>query len=125
MLADAFLRRYAKEAGKKLLGLHARRARPRSQAYAWPGNVRELENRVRRAVVMAEARASRRRRPRAGGHGRRTARPGLRELRAGLERETIEAALTRNRGNISQTAAELGVSRPTLYALLEKLGIER
>jgi transcriptional regulator of acetoin/glycerol metabolism len=37
----------------------------------------------------------------------------------------VRDALHRNRGNMSQTAAELGVSRPTLYALLEKLGIER
>ena len=44
---------------------------------------------------------------------------------AGLERETIRSALRRNRGNIARTAAELGVSRPTLYGLLEKLGIER
>jgi two-component system NtrC family response regulator len=90
--------------------------------------VRELENRVRRAAVMAEA-------PRltaadlelaavpaAASAG---ARQGLRELRAGLERDTIRAALKRNRGNVSQTAAELGISRPTLYSLLAKFGIDR
>ena len=54
-----------------------------------------------------------------------SARQGLRELRAGLERDTIKAALKRNRGNISQTATELGISRPTLYGLLSKFGIER
>ena len=42
-----------------------------------------------------------------------------------LERETIKAALKRNRGNISQTASELGISRPTLYGLLTKFSIER
>jgi two-component system NtrC family response regulator len=52
-------------------------------------------------------------------------RQGLRELRAGLERDTIRAALKRNRGNVSQTATELGISRPTLYSLLAKFGIER
>jgi two-component system, NtrC family, response regulator len=57
--------------------------------------------------------------------GTTAARQGLRELRAGLERETIEAALKRNRGNISQTASELGISRPTLYVMLTNLNIER
>jgi two-component system NtrC family response regulator len=94
--------------------------------HAWPGNVRELENRVRRAVVMAEgplvtaadleleASASE------GVQGR-----GLKELRESLERDAIRKALARNRGNVSQAAADLGVSRPTLYGLMEKLGIER
>ena len=85
--------------------------------------MRELENRVRRAAVMAETK-----------HltaadleltEAQAPRQGLRELRAGLERETIRAALKRNRGNVSQTAAELGISRPTLYGLLAKFDIER
>ena len=94
------------------------------RAHAWPGNVRELENRARRAAVMAEgpritaADLELARAPTA-------ARQGLRELRAGLERDTIRAALKRNRGNISQTATELGISRPTLYGLLSKFGIDR
>jgi two-component system NtrC family response regulator len=123
LIADALLRGLAEEMGRKLGGF-SRDAVAAMHAHAWPGNVRELENRVRRAAVMAEG-------------SRLTAadleltevapapRRGLRELRAGLEKETIRAALKRNRGNISQTAAELGVSRPTLYGLLAKLGIER
>jgi two-component system NtrC family response regulator len=123
VIADALLRGLAEEMGRKLGGF-SRDALAAMKAHAWPGNVRELENRVRRAAVMAEG-------------SRLTAadleltdvapapRRGLRELRAGLEKETIRAALKRNRGNISQTAAELGISRPTLYSLLDKLGIER
>jgi two-component system NtrC family response regulator len=93
------------------------------RAHAWPGNVRELENRVRRAAVMAETRhlTAADLELTAG----RAPRQGLRELRAGLERETIRAALKRNRGNVSQTAAELGISRPTLYGLLTRFDIER
>jgi two-component system NtrC family response regulator len=123
LIAETLARRYAVEAGKKVTGF-AKDAVQALRAHAWPGNVRELENRVRRAAVMAEgsrvtaadleltASAT-------------AARQGLRELRAGLERETIKAALKRNRGNISQTASELGISRPTLYGLLTKFGIER
>ena len=55
-----------------------------------------------------------------GGPGR-----GLKELRENLEREAVRMALARNRGNVSQAAADLGVSRPTLYGLMDKLGIER
>jgi two-component system NtrC family response regulator len=123
LIADALLRGFAAEAARKINGF-SKDALAAMRAHAWPGNVRELENRVRRAAVMAEG-------------SRLTAtdlelsdagaspRQGLRELRAGLERETIRAALKRNRGNISQTAAELGISRPTLYGLLMKFGIER
>jgi two-component system NtrC family response regulator len=123
LIANMLLRRFASEGPKRLLGF-SREALSALQAYEWPGNVRELENRVRRAVLMAEG-------PRVTPADLElTAQPagerkGLRELRQGLERDTIKEALTRNRGNISQTAAELGVSRPTLYGLMEKLGISR
>jgi two-component system NtrC family response regulator len=49
----------------------------------------------------------------------------LRDLRAGLERDVVRQALARHGGNISHTAAELGISRPTLYDLLDKLKIAR
>jgi two-component system NtrC family response regulator len=117
LIANALLRGFAAEAGRKIAGFSGATVAMRPRL---PGNARELENRESR-----------------GGHGgappRRPSwsgpnlglRQGLRELRAGLERETIRAALKRNRGNISQTAAELGISRPTLYGLLAKFNIDR
>jgi two-component system NtrC family response regulator len=123
LLAAAFLQRHAAEGRRRLSGF-TREALAAIQAHAWPGNVRELENRVKRAVVMAEG-------------GRVTpsdlelesvsAADGraLRTARADLERETIRRALAKNQGNVSRTAAELGVSRPTLYDLMDKLGITR
>jgi two-component system NtrC family response regulator len=123
LIAETFARRYAADAGRKLTGF-TKDAIAAMRAHSWPGNVRELENRARRAAVMAEG-------PRITAadleleKGTTAARQGLRELRAGLERDTIKAALKRNRGNISQTATELGISRPTLYGLLSKFGIER
>jgi two-component system NtrC family response regulator len=123
LIAETLARRYSAEASRKLTGF-SKDALQALRAHAWPGNVRELENRVRRAAVMAEGSritpADLELAP-----GTTAARQGLRELRAGLERETIKAALKRNRGNISQTASELGISRPTLYGLLAKFGIER
>lgn len=50
---------------------------------------------------------------------------GLKEAREALERDLIIRALDRNKGNITRTAAELGVSRPTLYELMDKVGVER
>jgi two-component system NtrC family response regulator len=124
LLAKALLDRYTSEAGKKTSGFAPDAVRAMA-VHPWPGNVRELENRVKRAVVMAEG-------PRltaadlelAGAADKAEGR-GLRQARAELERDTIQKTLARNAGNISRTAAELGVSRPTLYGLMERLGIPR
>jgi two-component system NtrC family response regulator len=125
LLARVFLEREAGRAKRKIAGF-APDALRAIEAHTWPGNVRELENRVRRAVVMAdgplvspadlelESVASDTPKSR-----------GLREMRESVERETVRKALARNGGNVSQTAAELGISRPTLYGLMEKLGISR
>jgi two-component system NtrC family response regulator len=123
LLATAFLQRYAAESRRRLRGF-TRDALAAIQGHAWPGNVRELENRVKRAVVMAEgarvAPADLELESVTAVDGR-----ALRDVRANLERETIRRALAKNKGNVSRTAADLGVSRPTLYGLMEKLGIER
>ena len=95
-------------------------------AHSWPGNVRELINRVRRATVMCEARligpadlGLERREP-----SRRRVLT-LEQWRAHAEREAISNALRRNRKNVTQTARELGVSRMTLYRLMERLNVAR
>ncbi|MBS3919115.1 MAG: hypothetical protein KG012_09515 [Deltaproteobacteria bacterium] len=48
---------------------------------------------------------------------------GLREAREELERDLIQRAISRSRGNISKAAEELGISRPTLYEMMERLKI--
>ncbi len=91
----------------------------------WPGNVRELQNRVRRAVIMAEGkRISAADLELVAGAGAAKA-TTLREARERLERELVTDALRRNGGKVSGAAADLGVSRPTLYELMEKLGLQR
>jgi len=122
LLARDFLNRYAAQNNRRKMTLapDAMRALYRHQ---WPGNVRELQNRVKRAVIMAEGR-----RIMAAdleleevGRGQET----LRDAREAVERELVERALRRNRGKIAAAAAELGISRPTFYELMEKLGIRR
>ena len=95
--------------------------------YSWPGNVRELQNRVKRAVIMASGS-----RVTAKDLELDTARTSaassattLRQAREQVEREMVQQALKRNSGKITSAAAELGISRPTLYELMEKLGIAK
>ncbi len=122
LLAKAFLNKFSAENGRKTPTLSSSAARALQQ-YDWPGNVRELENRIRRAVIMVEGTQVT---PAdleliGGGLVPRT----LREARESLEKEMIEQALRRHSGKISRAADELGVSRPTLYEMMEKLGIKR
>ncbi|HEY5907944.1 MAG TPA: PEP-CTERM-box response regulator transcription factor [Vicinamibacteria bacterium] len=125
LLARVFLAREAAQVRRTIGGFSAE-AILAIEVHRWPGNVRELENRVRRAVVMADgslvtpADLELEGTGQDEGPGR-----GLRELREGLEREAVRKALARNRGNVSQAANDLGVSRPTLYGLMERLGIAR
>jgi two-component system NtrC family response regulator len=123
VLAEAFLKRYASDQGKGRLRF-SKEALLALQEYSWPGNVRELENRVKRAVIMAD---DLRVTPEnlsltSGSSG---AGLNLREARDQLEREMLTKALRKHRGKISPAAADLGISRPTFYEMMEKLGIQK
>ncbi|PYJ72245.1 MAG: sigma-54-dependent Fis family transcriptional regulator, partial [Verrucomicrobia bacterium] len=123
-LAREFLQRYAAQSGrtKLVLAPDALRAIVR---YSWPGNVRELQNRVKRGVIMAGgSRVSAKDLELEPDQGVVSSSAStLREAREHVEREMIEQALKRNSGKITSAAADLGISRPTLYELMEKLGI--
>jgi two-component system NtrC family response regulator len=165
LLAKAFLKRYADENRRKINGFTDQAIATIAQ-YEWPGNVRELENRIKRAVIMAEgakiipadldmaevvsaaegvkiipghldtaevapategvkiisaeaapagvpAPASKYEKMR------------LKEARESLEKEMLAKALSGNKGNLTRVATELGISRPTLYDLMEKFGIPK
>jgi two-component system NtrC family response regulator len=124
LVAQEFLRRAAAKSGKESLtfGPDALRA---IMKHSWPGNVRELENRVKRAVIMADGKrlsaADLELGAIGGGHSHTT----LREARESLERELVLRALSRSGGKIAPAAIELGISRPTMYELMEKLAIQR
>jgi two-component system NtrC family response regulator len=95
--------------------------------YSWPGNVRELQNRVKRAVIMAPgSRVTGKDLELEGDqNGASSSTTTLREAREHVEREMIERALKRSSGKITSAASDLGISRPTLYELMEKLGITK
>jgi two-component system NtrC family response regulator len=124
LLAKAFLARYADENRKKIKGF-TDQALDAIEQYAWPGNVRELENRIKRAVIMAEGAKIapadlEMEAPRA-----RYEAMGLKEAREALEKELLAKAIARSGGNLSKAAMELGISRPTLYDLMEKFGMPK
>jgi two-component system NtrC family response regulator len=117
LLASHFLKKYAKAMHSPVTGL-APDARAAIDAWGWPGNVRELENRMKRAVIMAEGKLV----TAADldlAEGSEEVPLNLRAAREGTDRKTIRQALARAEGNISNTAKLLGVSRPTLYDLLK------
>jgi two-component system NtrC family response regulator len=124
LLAKALLQRYTAEARYKITGF-TRQAMSALQSYSWPGNVRELENRIKRAVIMAQG-------PRLMPADLDLDSPfdqykgqGLKEAREAVEKDFIQRALARNKGNITRTATDLGVSRPTLHELISKYAIKR
>jgi two-component system NtrC family response regulator len=124
LLARLFLDRFAKENNRPLKGFTSD-AVAAMESHAWPGNVRELENKVKRAVIMAE-----------GAYvdvsdlELETVEPGatvsvnLREVRDEAERKALQRVLALAKDNVSQAAELLGVSRPTFYDLLSKHGLK-
>jgi len=123
LLAQAFLERYAREQGRNLRGFTAD-ARGALEAHAWPGNVREMENLIKRATIMAEGNQIT-----AVDLGLEPshAEPlpfNLRQARESAERLAVSRALAHSDGNIAQAAELLGITRPTLYDLMAKIGMK-
>ena len=121
LLARHFLRRFAPDLNPSVRGFTPD-AIEAIDDYAWPGNVRELENRVKRAIIMADsgmvgasdldlaaAGASEQPQP-----------INLRAAREAVDRKVIRQALARTEHNISSAAKLLGISRPTLYDLMKQ-----
>ncbi|WP_078120568.1 PEP-CTERM-box response regulator transcription factor [Thiosocius teredinicola] len=124
LLARAFLERFAEQLKRPVKGFTTQ-AIEAIEAYNWPGNVRELENRVKRAVIMADGNQVSLEDLELPGQteGADVEPFNLREVREKAESQAILRALTRTEGNVSKTAELLGVTRPTLYNLMKKYGI--
>ena len=134
LLAHAFLRRFAQEQRRAGLSFSEDAVRA-VEAHAWPGNVRELLNVVKRASIMADGQ-------RVAAEDMGLSGPAigdvdsansgigassdlnLRAAREEAERRTIVTALARTNNNILKAAELLGISRPTLYDLMNRLAIK-
>ncbi len=122
LLARHFLTEFARSYGRSVRGV-SEDALAALAAHAWPGNTRELEGRMRRAVVMAGGRlVTASDLELAPGIEDMTA-YDLRAARARAERDVVLRALARSNGTLATAARLLGVSRPTLYSLLEAHGL--
>lgn len=121
-LAAEFLRRCGSETGRKGLTF-SQDAVWALNEHTWPGNVRELENRVRRAVIMAEGKRLTAADLELGKLSAEPHKISLKEAREAVEREMVQQALRKHSGKIAPAASELGISRPTFYELMEKLGL--
>ncbi len=124
-LAREFLQRYAAQNGRKKL-VFAPDALRAIARYSWPGNVRELQNRVKRGVIMTDgSRLTAKDLELGQEQDVASSATSLKQAREQVEREMIQQALKKNSGQITSAAADLGISRPTLYELMEKLGISK
>jgi two-component system NtrC family response regulator len=127
LLANAFLERYKVMFKKKIKGF-SNKALEAIENYAWPGNVRELENKLQKAVITADSNIIE---PYHLGLEeqseidrenlkKRYEGVTLKEARKKLEKDLIASVVKRHNGNIKRASEELGVSRPTLYDLIDK-----
>lgn len=125
LLAHSFMRRFGQEHSRTNLTLADDAVRA-IEAHRWPGNIRELENCIKRATIMADGNQIT-----ADDIGL-TGTDGveddrsldLRTLRDAVEQRAVLAALARVNGNVAKAADLLGVSRPTLYDLMHRLGLK-
>ena len=124
LLAHAFVQRFSEENGRGSMRL-SDDAVSAIEAHRWPGNVRELENSLKRAVIMADGN-----RITADDLGLESGEDNLgalnlRQVREAAESAAIAAAMSRVNGNVARAAEVLGISRPTLYDLMNRYGIKK
>ena len=124
LLAHAFVQRFARENGRVSMRL-SDAALSAIEAHDWPGNIRELENCIKRAVIMADGELIG-----ADDLGLDEADESLehlnlRQVRDEAERRAVVRVMARTNSNISRAAEILGISRPSLYDLINRIGLKK
>ena len=123
LLAHAFVNRFAREQNRGNLTLSDDATRA-IEAHPWPGNIRELENCIKRAVIMADGpQITREDIGLAQATDDESGFIDLRQVRDEAERVAVVKALGRANGNLVRAAEILGISRPTLYDIMHRLGL--
>jgi two-component system, NtrC family, response regulator len=124
VIAKSFLDTFSRELKRPVKGFDPG-AIEAIEAYDWPGNVRELESRIKRATIMADGNfITREDLELAPAVDSEPLPLNLKQVREEAEQKAIRRALTMTGNNISDTAIALGVTRPTLYSMLEKYGLK-
>ncbi len=122
LLARHFKLKFAKEHGQNVTGFTPD-AIAAIENYTWPGNIREMENKIKRAVIMADGKHITREDLGLAEAGELSL--NLRHVRQEAERGAILRALSMTDNNISAAAKLLGVTRPTFYDLIKKYGMSQ
>ncbi|MEO7827948.1 MAG: PEP-CTERM-box response regulator transcription factor [Allosphingosinicella sp.] len=123
MLAKHFLYRFAREMNPHVKGLSPG-ALSAIDEWPWPGNVRELENRMKRAVIMADGKLVTAEDLDLEARSEAPLPVNLKSARELADRRAIRQALARTENNISNAAKVLGISRPTLYDLMKQYDLQ-
>ncbi len=123
LLAKHFLHRFAREMNPHVKGLSPG-ALAAIDEWPWPGNVRELENRMKRAVIMADGKLVSAEDLDLEARTEAALPVNLKSARELADRRAIRQALARSENNISSTAKLLGISRPTLYDLMKQYDLQ-
>jgi two-component system NtrC family response regulator len=123
LLAKHFVNKFAREMNPTIKGMSTG-ALAAIDAWNWPGNVRELENRVKRAVIMAEGMFVTADDLDLGDGNADDLQLNLKAAREAADRNAITRAVARTEGNISSAAKLLGISRPTLYDLMKQYDLQ-
>ena len=122
ILAKAFLDRFNREFNKAIRGFD-KDAISAIESYDWPGNVREIESKLKRAVIMTEGSQITLDDLQLTQPSEEPLPLNLKLVREDAERKAIQRALSHTDNNVSETAKALGITRPTLYGLFEKYGL--
>jgi len=123
LLAKHFLHRFAREMNPAVKGLSPG-ALAAIDEWPWPGNVRELENRMKRAVIMADGKLVTAEDLDLEARTEAALPVNLKSARELADRRAIRQALARSENNISSAAKLLGISRPTLYDLMKQYDLQ-
>ena len=123
LLAKHFLARFAREMNPQVKGF-APGALAAIEGWHWPGNIRELENRLKRAVIMADGKFVSAEDLDLTANEAKALPVNLKAAREEADRRAIRKALAQADNNISGAARLLGISRPTLYDLLKQYGLQ-
>ncbi|OGT22200.1 MAG: PEP-CTERM-box response regulator transcription factor [Gammaproteobacteria bacterium RBG_16_57_12] len=123
LLAKVLLERYAGARAKAPRNF-SQEALSAIEAHRWDGNVRELENRIKRAVIMAEGALITAEDLELTADGHASLPLNLKQVREDAEQIAIRRVMSMCGGKVSQAAEMLGVTRPTLYSLMEKYGLK-
>lgn len=120
-LAEYFLKKYSEKYGKQSLSI-TQQAKDKLVEYSWPGNIRELEHTIEKAVIMGESGQLKVNDFFSGSSIGVQTDTNVMKLEE-MEEKMITLAIEKNTGNIKAAAAQLGITRQTLYNKMRKYGL--